>query len=228
MPGRCIVEDAGRTDRARRSRRSRSRSPRPAEEAVEPRRAAPRDLGMLGERGERRPQLPHRGGGGEAVADDVADGQADAPVGELERVVPVAADLEHVAAGFVARRDREPRAASTSWPGSSARCSSIAISRSSASCARSASSARVRSCDRPCRRRPIPRRCRRPGASGVARATTWRCSPERRVPEAAGRPGRACRASSPPTLSARTRARSSGCTASSHAAPEVLLPTLSA
>ena len=78
------------------------------------------------------------------LADDVPDGQRDAAVRQLERVVPVAADLEHVAARLVAaprRRSREldePRR-------SSARCRPIAISRSSASCARSACSAATRS-----------------------------------------------------------------------------------
>ena len=47
-------------------------------------------------------QLAHEGRGAQPVAGDVADGQADAAAGELDDVVPVAADL--VAGREVARR----------------------------------------------------------------------------------------------------------------------------
>ena len=60
-----------------------------------------RAVGMLGERREGRAELSHRRGRGEAVADDVADRQRDPAVWEREGVVPVTADLEHVAAGVV-------------------------------------------------------------------------------------------------------------------------------
>ena len=141
MPGRRIVEDARRRIEHGVADGGEVGRPRPQQEPLQPGEQLAGTRGMLGESGERCAELSHRGGGREAVADHVADGQADAAVGERERVVPVAADLEDVAAGFVARRKCEPRERRPTAPGSSARCSPIAISRSSASRARSASSA---------------------------------------------------------------------------------------
>ena len=50
-------------------------------------------------------QLAHHGGGGQAVADTVADDQRDAPVVEVDDVVPVAADLQRAAGRVVAHRE---------------------------------------------------------------------------------------------------------------------------
>ena len=46
-------------------------------------------------------KLTHHGGGGQAVADTVADDQRDAPVPEIDDVVPVAADLQRSARGVI-------------------------------------------------------------------------------------------------------------------------------
>ena len=59
---------------------------------------------VVGESGERRSNLPHRRGGSEPVADDVSHRQGNPPVRQFEGVVPVTADLEHIAAGLVQRR----------------------------------------------------------------------------------------------------------------------------
>ena len=57
---------------------------------------------------QRVPELRHRGRGDHALADDVADDDADAVPAELDHVVPVAADLELVPAREVADGDVEP------------------------------------------------------------------------------------------------------------------------
>ena len=49
--------------------------------------------------------LPHRGGRGRVVPDDVADDEHRAAVGLQERVVPVAADLRRARRGGVAHDD---------------------------------------------------------------------------------------------------------------------------
>ena len=49
--------------------------------------------------------LPHHGGGGEAMADTVADNQRDAPVLQVDDVVPVTAHLQGPAGGLVAHRE---------------------------------------------------------------------------------------------------------------------------
>jgi hypothetical protein len=51
-----------------------------------------------------RAQLRHQGGGCHAAADDVADRQRNVPAGELEDVVPVAAQSRAGRRGPVARR----------------------------------------------------------------------------------------------------------------------------
>ena len=70
-----------------------------------PRRPASRTA----ERPHRAAQLTHRDGRGEPVPDDVAHDERDRAVGELERVVPVAPDLERRRAGAVRRADRHVR-----------------------------------------------------------------------------------------------------------------------
>ncbi len=47
--------------------------------------------------------LSHDDGGAEAVPGDVADGERDAPVGQIERVVPVPADVGLLGARRVGR-----------------------------------------------------------------------------------------------------------------------------
>ena len=54
-------------------------------------------------------QHAHLPGGLQAVADDVADDQRDAAAGELERVVPVAADAVAVGGREIARRELAAR-----------------------------------------------------------------------------------------------------------------------
>ena len=56
-----------------------------------------------GERPHGAAQLAHRARRAEPAADDVADGDADAPARQRERVVPVAADLEVLHGGAVDR-----------------------------------------------------------------------------------------------------------------------------
>ena len=58
-----------------------------------------------GQRGQRHAQPTHRGGGRQAVTHHVPDADPQAIVAQPERVIPVTADLEHVAAGLVARGD---------------------------------------------------------------------------------------------------------------------------
>ena len=53
---------------------------------------------------ERIAQLPHERSSGDSLADDVAHGQTDGPVGEGDDVVPVSADVDPGAAGEVAGR----------------------------------------------------------------------------------------------------------------------------
>jgi hypothetical protein len=55
---------------------------------------------------ERRPHPSHQRRCPQPPADDVADGEPDAPIPEVERVVPVAAHLHAGPAGEVAHRDR--------------------------------------------------------------------------------------------------------------------------
>ena len=50
-------------------------------------------------------QLSHDGRGGQAVAHTVAHDQGDAPVIEVEQVVPVAADLQGSGGGLVSHRE---------------------------------------------------------------------------------------------------------------------------
>ena len=135
------------------------RRPAAGEEAVQTLEQLTRPGGVVGEGSQRRSDLPHCRGGSEPVADNVSDRQSDPPVRQFEGVVPVAADLEHVAAGLVQRRQSDVRTASTSRAGSSARCSPTAISRSSASRARRAFSAWTRSVTSipvGCRKRTTP------------------------------------------------------------------------
>ena len=70
-----------------------------------PRRPASRTA----ERPHRAAQLTHRDRRGEPVPDDVAHDERDRAVGELERVVPVATDLERRRARAVRRADRHVR-----------------------------------------------------------------------------------------------------------------------
>ena len=63
---------------------------------------------LEGERAERVPQLPHHRGGLNALADDVADDEADRAVLELDDVVPVSADVDADRARQVAGRERDP------------------------------------------------------------------------------------------------------------------------
>ena len=114
--------------RASRSTRWRSASPSIAWRSRRAARAAgPGRRAVRGERADRRPQLPHRGGRLEAVADDVADRDADAPARQRERLVPVAADLEPLVARPVECGDATSGVA-TSRSGSSARCRLTATS----------------------------------------------------------------------------------------------------
>ncbi len=55
------------------------------------------------------PDLGHHRGGDHAAADDVADHEREAAVGELEDVVPVAADLDPRAGGEVLGAEAQPR-----------------------------------------------------------------------------------------------------------------------
>ena len=100
-------------------------------------------------------QLRHHGGGAEAVADDVADASDDAPAGEHERVVPVAAEAlaarRQVAAGQLEAGDiderlgQQPplqRLGETALLVQARACSIASAARSAASCSRSRSSAR--------------------------------------------------------------------------------------
>ncbi len=64
----------------------------------------------LGERegAGQRPELSHRGRRPDAAAGDVADHDPEAPVGHLERVVPVPADLRGKPRHVVGGRHRDP------------------------------------------------------------------------------------------------------------------------
>ena len=50
-------------------------------------------------------KLTHDGGGGQTMTDAVADDQRDAPLAEIDDVVPVAPDLQRLARGAVAHRE---------------------------------------------------------------------------------------------------------------------------
>ena len=50
-------------------------------------------------------QLSHHGGRGQAVPHAVADDQRDAPVVEVDHVVPVAADLQRARGGLISHRE---------------------------------------------------------------------------------------------------------------------------
>ena len=132
--------------RARRSKPSRSRWPSVGrQESVEARQQIAGRVGVVGERRERGPQLPHRRGRREPMADDVADGHRDTAVRERERVVPIPTDLERGAAGLVSGCNRH---AGRDGQASRAGARAAGRWRSRAPrplCARSASSARVRS-----------------------------------------------------------------------------------
>ena len=104
MAGGGVLQDAGGriddrvTDGREVCRRAAS------EKAVQALEQLARPRRVVGESGERRSDLPHCGGGSEPVADDVSHRQSDPTVRQLEGVVPVTSDLEHVAAGLVQRR----------------------------------------------------------------------------------------------------------------------------
>ena len=106
--GRVLQGSGGRVDDHVTHRRE-VRRPAPGEEAVQALEQLARAGRVVCEGSERRSHLPHRRGGSEPVADNVPDRQRDPPVRQLEGVVPVAADLEHVAAGLVQRRQRDIR-----------------------------------------------------------------------------------------------------------------------
>ena len=160
VAGRGVLDLArGRIEHHVADRREVGR-PRTCEEPVEPAQKHAGRLGVLCERPERGPHLPHRGGRGETVADDVADREADPPVRELERVVPVTADLEHVAAGLVVRCEREPRAADEAGR-AGAPAATRSQSRAPPPPARAAPRRRAFARGCPYRRRPTRRRRRR-------------------------------------------------------------------
>ena len=107
MAGRCVLERTrGRVDDDVANGRE-VRRPAAGEESVQALEQLARAGRVVRQGRERRPHLSHRGGCSEPVADDVPDRQRDPPVGQLEGVVPVAADLEHVAARLVQRRQSD-------------------------------------------------------------------------------------------------------------------------
>ena len=61
-----------------------------------------------GQGAQRRVQPPHRGGGAQVVADDVADGEPDPAAGQGEGVVPVAADVVVLVGRAVAAGELRP------------------------------------------------------------------------------------------------------------------------
>ena len=70
-------------------------------------------------------QLSHHRRGGQAVADTVADDQRDAPVVEVDDVIPVAADLQRAGRRLVSNREAAGRLAGPRI----ACCSARAVSR---------------------------------------------------------------------------------------------------
>ena len=93
-------------------------------------------------------QLGHQRGGRQAVADDVADGDAEAPAADREQVVPVAAEARcRCAAGQVAGGELDPGDGgelagerALRWSASATRRCSYSSAWSIASAARSAAS----------------------------------------------------------------------------------------
>ena len=77
----------------------------PRSEAVHPRKSGTGAGVVEQQRAAGAAHLPHHGGGGEAVADTVADNQRDAPVLEIDDVVPVTAHLKGPAGGLIAHRE---------------------------------------------------------------------------------------------------------------------------
>ena len=104
VPGAAPLQRAGRDVEVAEEQRRQRPAGHPRDEVVEGVDGLARRQALQGVRPHRRPQLTHHQRAGQALAGDVADAHRDPAVGELEHVVPVAADLHLLLGGAVRRR----------------------------------------------------------------------------------------------------------------------------